>query len=67
MTSSSGTIQAELDRIGGRRVGATGEGDGTCILWELGDGRRVIETNGDPVWEGEDGFDAVAAACEANG
>ena len=32
-------------------------GDGETIGWErAGDGRRVIETNGDPVWEDDEGF-----------
>ena len=30
--------------------------------WERADGERVIETNGDPVWEHEEGF---AEAWEA--
>ncbi len=62
-TSSSMTIQAELDRIGGKRLGFTGSGENTCILWELSDGRRVIETNGEPIWPGSDGFEEIAAEC----
>lgn len=57
-TSSSIAIQNEIDRVGGERVAA---GD-TASLWKLGDGRLVIETNGDPVWERDAGFST--AACE---
>ena len=61
-TSSSRQIQEALDQQGGREVARTGDGDATMILWELSDGRRVIETNGDPVWEGDAGFfDGLAA------
>lgn len=62
--SSSITIQREIEVHGGKRAGVTGSGENTCILWELGDGRRVIETNGDPVWEGEPGFEDIAADCK---
>lgn len=55
--SSSQTIQKELDSVGGKEIGRTDD----CILWQLGDGRKVIETNGDPVWEGKDGFDELVA------
>lgn len=50
-TSSSITIQKELDSVGGREIGRSGEGDATLILWKLNDGRMVIETNGDPIWD----------------
>lgn len=58
MQTSSIAIQREIDRVGGERIAA---GD-TASLWRLGDGRLVIETNGDPVWENDAGFST--AACE---
>jgi len=60
MTSSSIAIQRELDRFGGKVI-ATGD---EAILWQIGtgDGRLVIETTGDPVWENESGFGTLA--CE---
>ena len=61
MKTSSITIQKELDAVGGERV-ATGD---ECSLWKLGDGRLVIETNGDPVWEAESGFREEAATILA--
>lgn len=57
MKTSSITIQKELDAVGGERV-ATGD---EASLWKLGDGRLVIETNADPVWENESGFGEEAA------
>lgn len=54
--SGSIAIQGELDRVGGKKIETIGEGDATLTLWELGDGRRVVETNGDPVWDTDDGF-----------
>jgi hypothetical protein len=61
--SSSATIQREIDRVGGECVAA---GD-DARLWKLGDGRLVIEANGEPVWEDDDGFDVAAmnAVAEA--
>ena len=38
-------------------VWATGDGDGAWSLWKREDGARAIATNGDPVFEGEDGFE----------
>lgn len=57
MNTSSITIQRELNSVGGERV-ATGD---ECSLWRLGDGRLVIETSGDPVWQNERGFREAAA------
>jgi len=61
MKTSSIQIQAEIDEVGGECVAK-----GThCYLWQLGDGRLVIETNGDPVWESEAGFSTAAAEIVA--
>lgn len=38
------------------KIGESGEGDNRIIGWERVDGMRAIETNGDPVFEGQDGF-----------
>jgi hypothetical protein len=54
--SSSVTIQREIDRVGGECVAA---GD-DARLWKLGDGRLVIEANGEPAWEGDSGFSVAA-------
>ena len=35
----------------------TGVGDARLRGWERADGARAIETNGDPLFEGEAGFD----------
>lgn len=61
MKTSSITIQREIDSVGGERVAAGDEAN----LWKLGDGRLVIETNGDPVWENEGGFREAAATILA--
>jgi hypothetical protein len=37
-------------------VAVVGSGENTLILWRYTDRTEVIETNGDPVWNGEDGF-----------
>jgi hypothetical protein len=62
-TSSSIAIQKEIDRVGGECV-AIGD---DSRLWRLGDGRLVIEANGDPAWEDDAGFDVAAmnAVAEA--
>ncbi len=41
------------------RVGSSGTGDSTITLWEDIQGKEAIETNGDPVFLGEYGFDAA--------
>lgn len=38
------------------KVWESGEGDNRMIGWERSDGARAIETNGDPAFEGEEGF-----------
>lgn len=62
-TSSSITIQREIDSVGGERIVA-GE---MTTLWQLGDGRLVIETNGDPIWEDHEGFYGMACDTAAEG
>lgn len=42
----------------------SGTGDNRARLLEIGGGARVIETNGDPCWEGEVGFAEAASAIE---
>lgn len=59
------------------QVWARGEGDRQTIGWERSDGERAIETNGDPVFEGEEGFEeawelgmgiaAASASAETTG
>lgn len=39
--------------------GRSGYGDEMLIAWKRSDGLRAIETNGDPVFEHEDGFAAA--------
>ena len=39
------------------QVWSRGEGDARLIGWERADGQRAIETNGQPVFDGEDGFE----------
>ena len=45
--------------------GRVGEGDAQ-LIWFVVDGRNVIATNGDPVWEESDseGFNALLEAFE---
>jgi hypothetical protein len=37
-------------------LGSTGSGDSKMTLYSARTGQEVIETNGDPCWEGEAGF-----------
>ena len=62
-TSSSVAIQNEINSVGGECVAVGDE----ARLWKLGDGRLVVENNGEPVWEDDDGFDVAAmnAVAEA--
>ena len=46
----AGNLEIEL-------VGSTGHGDSKLSLWRRDDGQEAIETNGDPVFAGENGFD----------
>jgi len=39
------------------RVGSSGTSDSSITLWQDVDGEQAIETNGDPVFPGEYGFD----------
>jgi hypothetical protein len=41
-----------------KKLGSGGVGDNRMTLYEV-DGREVIETNGDPVWDHEEGFDII--------
>lgn len=47
-------------------VGSRGEGDSKITLWRNVDGREAIETNGDPVFEGEAGFEEACAEIMAS-
>jgi len=60
---SSIQIQAKIAEWGTpEQIGTTGSGENTLVLWRFPNGVEVIETNGDPVWESEDGFDSL---CDA--
>jgi hypothetical protein len=50
------SIREAAGERGARVVWERGEGDRRLVGWELTDGRRAIETNGDAVWDGDDGF-----------
>ena len=53
-------IRSLRDKV--RELGSTGSGDNKMTLYACGDGekgREVIETNGDPVWDCEEGFDII--------
>lgn len=41
------------------RIGSAGSGDSEITLWQDRMGHEAIETNGDPVFEGEDGFEEL--------
>lgn len=53
ITSNSISINEAAEQSGGIKVVSSCD---DLILWKLGDGREVIETNGEPVWENDDGF-----------
>lgn len=53
-TSNSISINEEAEKSGGMEVVSSCD---DLILWRLADGREVIETNGEPVWENDDGFE----------
>jgi len=40
-------------------LGSTGSGDSKMTLYRARTGQEVIETNGDPCWDSEDGFQAA--------
>lgn len=40
-------------------VASVGDGDGKLTLFRRGDGLEAIETNGDPVFEGDTGFEEL--------
>jgi hypothetical protein len=61
MKPSSIDIQREIDEVGGERI-ASGE---SCQLWRLGDGRLVIETNGESIWESDPDFSTAAVEIVA--
>jgi len=42
-------------------VWSIGEGDSRLIGWRRGDGEHAIETNADPVWESDEGFQEMWA------
>lgn len=53
MKCNSMSINEVAEQSGGMKVISSRD---DLILWELGDSREVIETNGEPVWEYDDGF-----------
>jgi hypothetical protein len=63
-TSESIEIQKWADGQNIHLVWESGEGDGRMIGWEREDGSRVIETNADPIKQGEEDF---VAAWDARG
>lgn len=46
-------------------AGSSGEGDSKITGWVRADGARAIETNGDPVFESEDGFEEAWSSLSA--
>lgn len=46
-------------------AGHSGEGESRIIGWVRADGARAIETNGDPVFESEDGFEEAWSSLSA--
>lgn len=60
-TTSSIGIGKWLGEHSAKVVWVRGEGDERCIGWIRSDGARAIETNGDPCFEGEDGFESAWA------
>lgn len=59
MRCNSQAILREAEKRGEQPVfvAAEGEGEGTRILWRFpSDGTEVVETNGDPIPDTEDGF-----------
>jgi len=51
-------IRSLSDKV--RELGSVGSGDNKMTLYACGEeGREVIETNGDPVWDHEEGFDII--------
>lgn len=70
MKCNSLAINREAERRGEEPtfVAADGEGDDTRILWRfVGDGTEVIETNGDPVWDTDEGFRALVSDMSPTG
>lgn len=45
------------------RIWQNGEGDWRMIGWQRADGARAIETNGDPAFEHEPGFEEAWKEC----
>ena len=45
------------------QCGSYGRGDARMIAWERDDGTRAIETNGNPIFEGETGFEESWELC----
>ena len=54
ITSNSISINEAAEKSGGMEVVSSRD---DLILWKLADGREVIETNGETVWENDDGFE----------
>jgi hypothetical protein len=48
------------------QCGSYGRGDARMIAWERDDCTRAIETNGNPIWEGEEGFEAAWELCTSS-
>jgi hypothetical protein len=57
MTSTG--ISAWIDDQDARVAWERGEGDARQVGWIRDDGARAIETNGDPIGEDDDGFEAA--------
>lgn len=52
-----------VDENGEATIDNTGKPDAMVTLYELSNGVLVINTNGDPVWEEEDGFRELAESA----
>lgn len=49
-------------------IATDGDGDATIILWRyVSDGTEVIETNGEPVWDTDDGFRGLVSEMSPTG
>lgn len=53
-----------VDEDGEATIDNTGTPDAMVTLYELSNGVRVLNTNGDPVWDEEDGFRELAESAD---
>lgn len=62
MTTNSIGIQKWAANQNVEQVWVTGEGDNQLVGWLRADGARAIETNADPVFDTEEGFEEMWSA-----